>query len=116
MGEFCGIYHHAALYDMLAAAVCFGFLYWLVFRSGIPLRYGQLFAIWMTWYGIQRFLIDFTRLALDVGGDRTLGALTWSQWSALAAAVGGVALFLWLGRRNPVVTPENDRAQGANAT
>ena len=24
VGEFCGIYHHAALYDMLAAAVCFG--------------------------------------------------------------------------------------------
>ena len=114
-GEFCGIYHHAALYDLLAAAVCFGFLYWLVFRSGVRLRYGQLFAIWMTWYGIQRFFIDFTRLALDVGGDRTLGALTWSQWSALAAAVGGVGLFLWLGKRNPVVTPENDRAQGAAA-
>lgn len=113
VGEFCGIYHHAALYDMLAAAVCFGFLYWLVFRSGARLRYGQLFAVWMAWYGLQRFLIDFTRLALDVGGDRTLGALTWSQWSALAATVGGVALFLWLGRRNAVVTPENDRAYGA---
>ena len=113
VGEFCGIYHHAALYDLLAAAVCFGFLYWLVNRTEVALRYGQLFAVWMTWYGLQRFLIDFTRLALDVGGDRTLGALTWSQWSGLAAAVGGVALFLWLGRRSPVVTPENDHAYGA---
>lgn len=116
VGEFCGIYHHAALYDMLGAAVLFGFLYWLYYRSRLPLRYGQMFAVWLTWYGFQRLLIDFTRLALDINGDRTLGALTWSQWSGLAAAIAGLAALVWLGRRNPVATTENDRTYGAAVT
>ena len=113
VGEYCGIYHHAALYDMLGAIVLFGFLYRLYHRSRVRLRYGQMFAVWITWYGFQRFLIDFTRLALEVDGDRTLGALTWSQWSGLAAGIAGLVSLLWLGRRNPVATQENDRAYGA---
>ncbi len=113
VGEFCGIYHHAALYDMAGAAVLLGFLYWLHFRSRLALRYGQLFAVWVAWYGFQRFLIDFTRLALDINGDRTLGAFTWSQWSGLLAGAAGLAGLVWLGRRNPVVSLENDRTYGA---
>ena len=116
LGEYCGIYHHAALYDMLGAAVLLGFLYWLCYRSRLALRYGQLFAVWLVWYGFQRFFIDFTRLALDVNGDRTLGALTWSQWSGLAVGLAGLAGLLWLGRRNPVVDAENDRTYGAAVT
>ena len=84
----CGSYHHTALYDMLGAVVLLGFLGWL-YRSNLQLRYGQLFFTWVAWYGFQRFLIDFTRLSLDVNGDATLGPLTWSQWSGLAAGVGG---------------------------
>ena len=116
VGEFCGVYHHAALYDMVGAAVLLGFLYWLCYRSRLALRYGQLFAVWLAWYGFQRFLIDFTRLALDINGDRTLGVLTWSQWSGLAAGVAGVAGLIWLGRRSPVVNAENDRSYGATVT
>ena len=112
VGEYCGVYHHAGLYDMLGAMVLFGVLYWL-YRSRLSLHYGQLFAVWVTWYGFQRFLIDFTRLTLDINGDRTLGALTWSQWSGLVAGIAGLAALLWLGRRNPTVTPENDQAYGA---
>lgn len=116
VGEYCGIYHHAAFYDMLGAIVLFGVLYWLYERSRLTLRYGQLFAVWVAWYGFQRLFIDFTRLALDVDGDRTLGALTWSQWSGLAAGIAGVAGLLWLGRRNRAVSPENDRLYGAVET
>jgi prolipoprotein diacylglyceryltransferase len=116
VGEYCGIYHHAAFYDMLGAIVLFAVLYWLYERSRLTLRYGQLFAVWVAWYGFQRLFIDFTRLALDVDGDRTLGALTWSQWSGLAAGIAGVAGLLWLGRRNRAVSLENDRLYGAATT
>ena len=109
VGEYCGIYHHAALYDMIGAALLFGFLYWLANRSPMVLRYGQLFAVWLAWYGFQRFLIDFTRLALDVNGDRTLGALTWSQWSGIATGIAGLIGLLWLAKRNPPVSTENDK-------
>lgn len=108
VGEYCGVYHHAALYDMLGAAVLLGVLIWIYRSAGTRLRYGQLFAVWAVWYGLQRFLIDFTRLALETGGDRTLGPLTWSQWSALAAGAGGLALLVLVSKRNQLATPEND--------
>lgn len=114
VGGYCGVYHHAALYDMLGAALLLGFLYWLYRRSRFSLRYGQMFAVWMAWYGFQRFFIDFTRLALTVNPDRTLGPLTWSQWSGLAAGLAGAAAFIYLGKRNPVITPENDQLHGAS--
>ena len=112
VGQYCGVYHHAALYDMLGAAVLLGVLIWVYRSAGTRLRYGQLFAVWAACYGLQRFLIDFTRLALEQGGDRVLGPLTWSQWSALATGVGGLALLAWLGKRNQPATPENDQAMG----
>ena len=108
VGEFCGIYHHTGLYDMLGAMVLFGVLYWIYHRSSWSLHYGQLFMVWLAWYGFQRFLIDFTRLALDIDGDKTLGVFTWSQWSGLTAGLAGVALCYWFSRRNLLVTDEND--------
>ncbi len=79
-------------------------------------RYGQLFALWAMWYGLQRFLIDFTRLGAARDGtvaDSVMGPFTGSQWGALAVAVIGLILFLrW--RRNPVVSSEQDAAYGAD--
>ena len=42
--DVAGIYHHAALYDMLGAAVLFGVLYWVVYKSGWKLRYANRLA------------------------------------------------------------------------
>lgn len=109
----CGVYHHTALYDMAGAVALLGALWWVYNRSGWRLRYGQLFFGWVAWYGVQRFLIDFARLALDVGGDATLGPLTWNQWSALLAAVLAAAIFWQIGRKGEPVTPEGDRERGA---
>jgi len=101
---FCGIYHHVAAYDMLGAAVLIGVLY-LLYRH-IELRYGQLFFAWVTWYGIQRFLLDSLRYG---SGDATIGALTWNQLSGFLAGLGGLVILWWLGRNQPVVSPEADR-------
>ena len=100
---FCGIYHHVALYDMLGAIVLLVVLY-LLYR-GIRLRYGQLFFAWVTWYGIQRFLLDSLRFG---SGDATIGAVTWNQLSGLLAGLAGLAALWWLGRAQPEVTPEAD--------
>lgn len=109
---FCGIYHHAALYDLVGGLVLMGFLLWL-YRSGRASHYGQLFFTWVAWYGFQRFVIDFTRLALDVNGDATLGPLTWSQWSGLTVGILGLVAIWMLGRRARERTAENDAAIGA---
>ena len=56
----CGVYHHAALYDLVGAAILLGLLY-LVARRWKKIRYTALIFMWAAWYGFQRFVIDFTR-------------------------------------------------------
>lgn len=101
---FCGVYHNVALYDLLGAAVLLGVLY-LVYRR-FKLRYGQLFFLWVTWYGFQRFLLDSLRFGNDA--DATIGSFTWNQLSGFLAAVGGLGIMVWLEGRQPEVTPEED--------
>jgi prolipoprotein diacylglyceryl transferase len=86
----CGTYHHTALYDLLGAALLFVALIWVsrhATRPGVP------FAIWIAWYGIQRFAIDFTRIGNDM--DRMAGPLTWSQWVALGFGLGATVWLIW---------------------
>jgi prolipoprotein diacylglyceryltransferase len=93
-----------AAYDMIGAALLLGVLYLLARR--VRLHYGQLFAVWVVWYGLQRFLLDALRFGQ---GDATLGVFTWNQLSGLAGSLLGIGLFLWF-RRNPTVSDEQDRA------
>jgi prolipoprotein diacylglyceryltransferase len=84
-----GIYHHVAAYDLVGAAVLLGVLYLLTRR--FALRTGQLFFIWVAWYGLQRFALDGLRFG---SGDATIGPFTWNQVSGLVAGVAGV-LLVW---------------------
>jgi prolipoprotein diacylglyceryl transferase len=104
----CGIYHHVAAYDMLGAALLLVFLY--VACRRFRLHYGQLFALWVIWYGLQRFVLDSLRIGM---GDAQIGSLTWNQLSGLAAGVGGIALFLYLDKSQPRISPERDQVRGA---
>lgn len=113
MGE-CGPYHHAALYDLFGAAVLLGLLY-LVARNWSTIRYGVLFFMWASWYGFQRFLIDFARNTDLPGADATIGPFTWNQMMGLLAGVAALAMVAWLalGRRVPVVSTDEDMRRGA---
>lgn len=109
----CGPYHHAALYDLLGAAVLLGVLYLLARR--VRMHYGQLFTLWAGWYGIQRFLIDFTRNTGFEEADAILGPWTWNQWSGLVVGILAAAAFWWLRGRAPVVSAAEDIEMGAVA-
>ncbi len=106
-----GIYHHVALYDMIGAIVLLGVLYFVYRR--FRLHYGQLFFLWVAWYGLQRFTLDFLRFGM---GDAEIGSLTWNQVSGLAAGLGGLALFWLMGRLQPSVTIDEDAGRGADLT
>jgi phosphatidylglycerol:prolipoprotein diacylglycerol transferase len=113
----CGTYHHTGLYDMIGAMVLLGFIYYLMRHWSY--RYGQMFSVWVMWYGVQRFLIDFTRLDAARNGtvaDSVMGPFTGSQWGALGAALLGLALFVWFGRRSDVVSVERDIEYGAETS
>jgi prolipoprotein diacylglyceryltransferase len=99
----CGIYHHVAAYDLIGAAIFFFVLVQIERR--VTLRYGQLFSIWIAWYGLQRFVLDFMRFG---NGDATIGSFTWNQVSGLAASALGVALFVWYGRTQEISSREHD--------
>lgn len=105
----CGVYHHVAAYDMVGAAILLGFLYFIYRRY--RLHYGQLFSVWVVWYGLQRLLLDFLRFGM---GDAEIGSFTWNQVSGLGAALGGAVLFWYLGRNQPLVGPPGDVARGAS--
>ncbi|MFB3109680.1 MAG: prolipoprotein diacylglyceryl transferase family protein, partial [Acidimicrobiia bacterium] len=89
--------------------ILLGALYFIYRR--FSLHYGQLFFIWVAWYGLQRFVLDFLRFGT---GDAEIGAFTWNQVVGLAAGVGGLVFVWYMGRRNPVVTPEEDKLWGAD--
>lgn len=121
-GVTCGPYHFAPLYDMIGAAVLMGVLY-LIAANWSRLRYGVAFITWMGWYGLQRFLIDFTRNT-DFGNDAaagsadaTLGPLTWNQWSGLTIGVLAILTVGWISTRakTPLITAEQDQAYGAKS-
>lgn len=103
-----GIYHHVAMYDLLLAGVLLGVLF-LVYRR-FKLHYGQLFFLWVAWYGFQRFLLDSLRFGM---GDAEIGPFTWNQVSGLAAGIGGLVLFWLMSRWNPEVSDDEDVARGA---
>lgn len=100
----CGVYHHVAAYDLIGAA--FFFFVLLQIEKRMTLRYGQLFSIWIVWYGLQRFILDFMRFG---NGDATIGSFTWNQLSGLAASILGLVLFWWYGRTQEISSPEHDQ-------
>ena len=113
-GVDCGPYHFAALYDLLGAALLLGLLY-LLSRRWKTIRYGALIFTWAAWYGLQRFLIDFTRNTDLPGADATLGPFTWNQWAGLAAGLASMAILAWIvvKKKTPVVSASQDAAFGA---
>lgn len=104
----CGVYHHVAAYDMIGAAILLGFLY-VVYRR-VKLHYGQLFSIWVIWYGFQRLLVDSLRVGM---GDAQLGSVTWNQVSGFVAGIGGLILIWYLELKQPRVSLEADQKRGA---
>ena len=90
----CGVYQPVAAYDLIGASLLLIAL--AVLATRVPMRTGQLFALWMAWYGLQRFLLDFLRVS-----DASIGPISWNQLSGLAAGLGGIALFWRLGPHRP---------------
>ena len=78
--------HPTQLYEIGLALIMFAVLWKL---GGKRLREGQLFAIYMMLYAVERFLIEFVRAK----GDRILFDLSTSQVASILLLLCGV--FLW---------------------
>lgn len=95
--------HPTQLYEIAAALLIFGVL-WVISQRRHFRVPGRLFGLYLTLYGIERFLVEFLR-AKD---DRILFGLSTSQLVSLALL--GVAAYLWRRRGiDPQVAPATPR-------
>lgn len=82
------VVHHTAVYDLIGALVLLGVLFGLDRRWG-QRKPGALFAVFALWYGIQRFLVDFTRNRELI--ESVYFGFSGSQWAGLLFAAAGLA-------------------------
>ncbi len=87
--------HPTQLYEFVAELINFAFLYWLCKRKKFE---GQVIALFMIVYGIERFVFEFFRG--DPGRGEVLGGLiSGTQLIALGLVVSGFIIYL---RRTPL--------------
>jgi phosphatidylglycerol:prolipoprotein diacylglycerol transferase len=87
--------HPTELYEFVAEAINFALLYWLCKRKKFE---GQIIALFMIIYGIERFIFEFFRG--DPGRGEVLdGLISGTQLIALGLVVGGFLIYL---RRTPL--------------
>jgi phosphatidylglycerol:prolipoprotein diacylglycerol transferase len=91
--------HPTQLYEIGLSLLILGVLWKLGAKR---LRQGQLFAVWMCLYAVERFLIEFVRAK----GDRFVLGLSTSQIMSVLLLIAGVAL--WLHQRSAAHTPAAD--------
>jgi phosphatidylglycerol---prolipoprotein diacylglyceryl transferase len=88
--------HPTQLYEIVLALIMFAVLW----RAGGSwrLRTGQLFALWMLLYGVERFLIEFVRAK----GDRIMFGMSTSQGMSVLLFVAGAMLYLHRSKDAPL--------------
>jgi phosphatidylglycerol:prolipoprotein diacylglycerol transferase len=91
IGKGVGV-HQTALYDMILAAVLFGFLWWFIREDR---REGIATLVFGVWYGCNRLLEDSLRI------DKRFGPFTGSQWTALVVVLVSVGILTWFAWKKP---------------
>lgn len=87
--------HPTQLYEFFAELINFAFLYWLCKRKKFE---GQIIALFMIVYGIERFVFEFFRG--DPGRGEVFGGLmSGTQLIAIGLVVSGFVIYL---RRTPL--------------
>ena len=99
--------HPTQLYEFVAEAINFAFLFWLCKRKRFE---GQIIALYMIIYGTERFVFEFFRG--DPGRGEVLGGLiSGTQAIALALIVAGFIIYL---KRTPLRAPQSpDKTKAA---
>ena len=88
------VFHPTFAYEMLWSLVGVALL--LILEKRMDLRWGRLFAMYLTYYSIGRFWIEGLRIDPS---DIYFGLRT-NQWSAVLTALVGVALYMYSKRRH----------------
>jgi phosphatidylglycerol:prolipoprotein diacylglycerol transferase len=89
--------HPSQLYEAaLEGAVLFALLWWF---SSRPRPRGAVSGLFLSGYGLMRFIAEFAREPDDFLGFLAMG-LTMGQWLSLPMVASGLILFFWSCRSN----------------
>jgi len=104
--------HPTQLYEVGLALIMFAIL-WRLGRNR-SFKVGQLFAVYLALYGVERFLIEFVRAK----GDRIIGEMSTSQLASILMLL--LAGFIWWrqgakGKPAPLVATTATRTTPATA-
>ncbi len=102
-------FHPTFLYESLWNLLSLGLLLWLSRRFRERLYPGDIFSLYLSLYGLGRFLVEFQRPdAWRIAGLPT------AQWIGLALILLGGVL-IWLRHRRPNTVPFSPHRSGARA-
>jgi phosphatidylglycerol:prolipoprotein diacylglycerol transferase len=94
--------HPSQLYEFFLEGVVLFFLLW--FYSARRRPAGAVSALFLIGYGAFRFLVEFTREPDDFLGLLAMG-LSMGQWLSLPMIVAGIALLVWVWRKEERENP-----------
>ena len=100
--------HPTQLYEVGLALIMFGILWKL---GAGKLKPGQLFAVWMGMYGIERFIIEFVRAK----GDRIAFGLSTSQVASVILLILAFVIWFRQSKKPDYVMPRQVHPRAAKA-
>lgn len=95
--------HPSQLYQFALEGLVLFVILWIY--SGKPRPIGKVSALFLTGYGIFRFIAEFAREPDDFLGLLALN-LSMGQWLSLPMIVIGIVLFFYFGKRNQYSDPK----------
>lgn len=89
-------FHPTFLYESLWNLVGFGLLLWATRRYAHRLRRGDIALLYLIWYPLGRFLVEFQR-----PDAWTIAGVPTAQWIAVVSIVGATIVLWWQHRAPP---------------
>ncbi len=89
--------HPTPIYETLSM----GLLAWVLWRLRDVVRPGGIFAIYLVFAGLERFLVEFVRL-----NEATVAGLTTAQVISLAMMAGGILWLALMQRGGGITSPQ----------
>ncbi len=96
-------FHPLFLYESVSGLVGAAVLLWLARRPATRLRPGDLFLIFLVWYGTTRFLLEFMR-----SGNWTFFGIATAQIVSAGFIAVGLVLLLYRHRRGGTPAPADE--------
>ncbi len=99
--------HPTQIYEaLLEGVVLFAILWWMFWKSEARYQPGKLVGVFLFFYGIFRFAIEFVREPdAHLAGFAAASGLHMGQWLSLPMVAGGLYLMLTAARRRVRVEP-----------